>query len=384
MDRILQQAIQYLQDEVRPQAQEIDQSVDALRSALDGLCKLDLMAMKRPAEFGGPEMPEESFRIFQQEVARTSGALAFLQTQHQSAVSMLSKSDNSDLKGRYLPKMGNGEKLVGIGFSQLRRPGEPIMRAEKLDGGYRLSGHVPWITGWSFYPEFLIGATLPDGQAVFAVVPLISTPLPPSSFRRDGSSGGDNPEAARNEEGGRISISEPMKLAAMETAMTVTADFTNWFVPDADVAFIRPSGWIQANDMINIALQGHFALGCAQAGLDVLKTSADKRGFQFLIDTHDRLSDELAECKEETMKAQEAVGEDESPVQSLVEWRLNVRAWAIDLAVRCAHAAVTASSGAANSVKHPAQRIYREALVYTVSAQTTPIMEATLKRLLRS
>ena len=36
---------------------------------------------------------------------------------------------------------------------------------------------------------------------------------------------------------------------------------------------------------------------------------------------------------------------------------------------------------AANSIHHPAQRVYREALVYTVSAQTTAIMEATLKRI---
>ena len=69
--------------------------------------------------------------------------------------------------------------------------------------------------------------------------------------------------------------------------------------------------------------------------------------------------------------------------EETTEERLNVRAWAIDLAARAAHAAVTASSGAANSLEHPAQRIYREALVYTVSAQTTPIMEATLRRLVR-
>jgi len=82
------------------------------------------------------------------------------------------------------------------------------------------------------------------------------------------------------------------------------------------------------------------------------------------------------ECKIQTTRAQR--GED-----IVTDERLAVRAWAIDLAVRCAHAAVTASSGAANSLSHPAQRIYREALVYTVSAQTTPIMEATLKRLIR-
>lgn len=133
--------------------------------------------------------------------------------------------------------------------------------------------------------------------------------------------------------------------------------------------------------MINIALQGHFAIGCAQAGLDVLKMAADKRGFQFLADVHQRLAEEVTDCRAETAKAQKAIGDDDSPPESLVEWRLNVRAWAIDLAVRCALAGVTASSGAANSMRHPAQRIYREALVYTVSAQTTPIMEATLKRI---
>lgn len=367
MDPVLQQAIQFLSDRVRPVAQEIDQDPEVLRTALMGLCERNFMAMKRPAEFGGPEMSEESFRVFQEEVARVSGSLAFLQTQHQSAVSMISKSDNSELKHRYLPAMANGRKLVGIGFSQLRRPGEPVMRARPEEGGYVLDGHVPWITGWSFYPEFLIGATLPDGQAVFAIVPLATTSKAADIW------------TAKENEVGHIRISPPMQLAAMETAMTVTADFQNWFVSDADVAFVKPSGWIQNNDMINIALQGHFALGCAQAGLDILKTAADKRGFQFLADVYERLSQELAECREQTALAQKGLLEDAAPTEA----RLAVRAWAIDLAVRCAHGAVTASSGAANSLKHPAQRVYREALVYTVSAQTTPIMEATLKRLTR-
>jgi len=351
---ILQKAIQFLHDEVRPNAQTIDRDVSALRKAVDGLCAQDMMALRRPDAYGGPEMDEDDFRTFQQEVARTSGALAFLQTQHQSAVSMISKSENEALKIACLPKMANGERLIGIGFSQLRRPGPPIMRAESCDGGYLLNGHVPWITGWSFYPEFLIGASLPDGRAVFAVVPLVT------------------------QEG--IRVSEPMELAAMYTAMTVSADFDNWFVPEEAVAFIRPDGWIQANDMINIALQGHFALGCSQAGLDILKSAADKRGFAFLHDSYERLAEELEECKDETNRAQTAL-ESGDPSVDVTQWRLNVRAWAIDLSVRCAHAGVTASSGAANSLAHPAQRVYREALVYTVSAQTTPVMEATLKRI---
>jgi alkylation response protein AidB-like acyl-CoA dehydrogenase len=270
---------------------------------------------------------------------------------------MLSKSGNEDLKKRYLPKMGNGEKLVGIGFSQLRRPGPPIMRASRIDGGYRLDGNVPWITGWSLYPEFLVGATMESGEAVFAIVPLTDQT--------------------------GIKISPPMRLAAMETAMTVSAEFEGWFVPDGEIAFVKPGNWIANSDMINIALQGHFALGCARAGIDIVEAAAEKRGADFIREAARALNAELADCKTQTLVAQRAVSDDENPSEFLVQRRLEVRAWAIDLAVRCAHAAITASSGAANSLSHPAQRVYREALVYTVSAQTTPIMEATLGRLVR-
>jgi alkylation response protein AidB-like acyl-CoA dehydrogenase len=70
-----------------------------------------------------------------------------------------------------------------------------------------------------------------------------------------------------------------------------------------------------------------------------------------------------------------------SPDSQPWEERLQLRAWAINLAVRCANAAVTVSSGAANYKNHAAQRVYREALVFTVSGQTTAVMEATLARL---
>lgn len=348
-EALLESAIQFLREAVAPAAQKIDRDPEELRKSLAALCERELMAMKRPAEFGGPEMGEETFRAFQEEVARSSGSLAFLQTQHQSAVSMLSRSENGGLKREYLPRMANGERLVGIGFSQLRRGGPPAMRATEVEGGFKLDGHVPWVTGWDFYPEFLIGATLPDGQALFAIVPLVSQ--------------------------AGVEVSPPMRLAAMESANTVTVDFSDFFVPSSRVAFIRPANWIRNNDQINIALQGHFAIGCARAGLDILEINAIGKDLPFLREALAGLKAELEACRRHT-KAAQADASDETTAE-----RLNVRAWAIDLAVRCAHAAVTSSSGAANSVDHPAQRVYREALVYTVSAQTSPIMEATLKRL---
>ena len=352
--RLMHEAEAFLRDVVVPRASAMDRDPDALRVGLEGLCQRGLMALRRPIAYGGPEMPEPLFRDFQEEVARASGALAFLQTQHQSAVSMMARSENQDLKERTLPFMADGTRLVGIGFSQLRRPGPPMLRAEPCAEGCRLTGHVPWVTGWTFYSEFLAGASLPDGSAIFGLVPLEN----------------------RHADGGSIRVSEPMRLAAMEAAMTVQVELTDWLLPAGDTAFTRPPGWIHKNDLINIALQGFFAVGCARAGLDGLRAAFEKKGDPAIGDALDLLNKEVATCRQKLAEAQ-SVGEDTS------EERLALRAWAIELAVRCAHAAITATGGSANAADHPAQRVYREALVYTVSAQTAPIMRATLARLTR-
>jgi len=348
---MIEEVVAFLRSEIKPRAEVIDRDCDALRTALGDFAAQGWMALKRPSEYGGPAMPEPDFRRFQQECARASGTFAFLQTQHQSAVSMLAKSDNSDLKQDWIPKMANGERYLGIGFSQLRRPGTPMVTATPADNGYRISGHVPWVTGFGYYGHYLLGATLPSGDALFAIVP-----LEPSES---------------------TVVSEPMRLSAMETAQTVTVTYDNFQLASDEVAFIRPAGWIQNNDLINISLQAHFAMGNALAGLDVLEERFEERKQPFVKDAYDSLLKEWSVVN--TALAETPISADE---QTSAE-RLRLRAWAIELMGRCAHAAITASSGASNSIHHRAQRIWREALVFTVSAQTSAIMEATLQRLTR-
>lgn len=345
--RELEVAEEFLVNHVAPRANLIDGDVGELRIALQGLRDRKLMALRRPVEFGGPELDETSFRMFQEAVARRSGSLAFLQTQHQSAVSMIAKWGSHELKQDYLPRMDD-EHLVGIGFSQLRRPGEPVMRAREVDGGFRLDGLVPWVTGHSFYQEFLIGAALPSGESVFGIVPFSDS----------------------EQGGGSITFQGPMRLAAMESPQTMEATLTNWLLPANRVAFIKPAGWLGSNDMINVTLQAWFALGCARAGLDIVDQAYGQRGALFIQEAWVALDEELGRCRDKILENEEDLGS-----------RLRARAWAIDLAARCAHAGVVASSGAANSIHHAAQRVYREALVYTVSAQTRDIMEASLNRL---
>lgn len=342
-----------LRTEVSPRAAEIDRHPDALRSALQTLGNASLLALRVPDDWGGAGLNEATFRHFQELVARYSGALAFLQAQHQSAGALLSRSDNTALKQAYLPKMATGAALVGISFAHLRRDNPPV-KAIAVPGGYEINGQSPWVTGWGFFQTFIVAALLPDDRAVYGMVPFATEQQP---------------------NGGTLVCSEPLPLAAMNSTATVTVQFQRWFLPQAQVVGIYPASAVSKNDRLNVLQHSFFALGCARAGLDILESANRSRPSPVIHTVYESLAQELDECRSAIFAAPSG-GEQ-------FEANLQLRAWAIELAVRCAHAAVTVSSGSANSSHHPAQRIYREALMFTVSGQTTAVMEATLTRLMR-
>ncbi|MBE9225146.1 cyclase family protein [Phormidium sp. LEGE 05292] len=354
---LLEQTKSYLINSIAPNAAVIDYDSQALQKALNGLAELGLLGLRIPQEWGGLAVNQETFDDYQELIARYSGALAFLQTQHQSAAAMISQSENLALKQEYLPLMSQGKRLLGIGFSHLRRDGEPLVKAIPVTGGFLIEGTVPWVTGWKIFSDFIVAATLPNGEAVFGVVPLVEI---------------------QQENQGLISFDAPMKLAAMASTNTVAADLKGWFLAQEKVVFIKPQGWIHENDRKSILKQTTFlALGCALAGIDIVEAATKTKSLSFIKESFANLYSEFNHCRQAIKEAQENTD------LPLVE-KHKLRSWAIALAVRCAHAAITVSSGAANLKSHPAQRVYREALVFTVSGQTQEIKAATLQRLINA
>ncbi|MGF1482479.1 MAG: acyl-CoA dehydrogenase family protein [Cyanophyceae cyanobacterium] len=346
--KLLEAAEAYLQT-IAPQAAQLDRKPETLKKALQGLGDRSLLALKVPQRWGGSELSETSFRAFQMMMARYSGALAFLQTQHQSAGALLVNGINEELKQQYLPQM-SAKPLVGVGFSHLRRRGGSPVEAKRTEGGYLLEGKVPWISGWGYFTAFIIGAELPNGEAVYGLIPF-----------------------QESHDGGTIRFSAPMELMAMAATNTVSATLAGWFLPDAAVVAVKPAAAIYTSDRQNVLNQGFFALGCAQAALDILESTYQSKGLGTIKQCYDSLGHELASCRQQMFQALSKTAS--------FEQRLRLRVGAINLAGRCTQAAVIASSGAANASCHAAGRVYREALVFSVSGQTTAVMEASLKQL---
>ncbi|MEC4807102.1 MAG: acyl-CoA dehydrogenase family protein [Jaaginema sp. PMC 1079.18] len=353
---LLDRVESFLQTEVAPQAHAIDQNFQDLKQAWQGLGELKALTLRVPVDFQGAGLNPLQFASFQIAIARYSGALAFLQTQHQSAGSMLANSENTLLQQEFLPLMAKGKIGMGVGFSQLRRLGAPLMKAQVTATGYILDGTVPWITGYGFFEYFTVGALLPTGEAVYGVVP----------FRDSGT------------ENGEISFSQPLELLAMNSTQTVTAQVKQWHLRGDRVVMVTPPDAIHQRDRANVLKHSFFPLGCARAGLDLLKAQYARKALSSIQKACQSLQRELNDCQEAIFQALQ-----QTPNSRFFEHHLQLRAWAINLAQRCAQGAAIAASGKANLKSNPQERIYREALMFSVFGQTEAVLEASLAQLLR-
>lgn len=334
-----------LQTIVGDGAARIDRDPTALARAFRTMGDQGLLGLLAPVEWGGQAWSSAQVYELIEQSSRYSGALAFLHIQHQRAVQELAESETQALKQQYLRDATSGRVGLGVGYSHLRRPRQPVT-AQETDGGYLFNGTIPWITGLGIFDHCMLAAALPDGRAVFVLLP----------FQSDESSQG------------RIAFGDPMELAAMGSTQTVAAQLDSWFIPAARVLDIKPPGWIHDYDRQHPLTYCFFILGCARAGLDVLQPSQHQA--DSIAATYDLLEAELEHCRRDIYGALENIDQTNG---------LTLRARATDVMMRCAHAAVTASRGAANYAHHPAQRVYREALAFTVFGQTSDVLNASFQ-----
>ncbi len=357
---VLQRATWLMQQQVASVAGAIDRQPAAMATALEWLGQAGLLAVRVPCQWGGADLSSLEVCQFQEILARFSGALAFVQAQHQSAGAMLSRSGNSTLQQQYLPNLASGQTRIGIAFAHLRRSPSPL-QAIPVPGGYELHGQVPWATGLGYFQQLIVAARLPDDRCVYGLVPFCDQVA---------------------ETGGSLIYSSPMALAAMPTSQTVSLTVNRWRLPESQVVAIQPADALARQDRLNCLSSIGFVLGNLQASLDIVAAVQQQQGSACLTESYRQLQQQGDRCRAAIYAALEESGTGADPLDpDRVAHQLALRGGAIALSGRCAHAAVAISAGAANSADHPAQRVYRDALVFTVSGQTVDVMAATLASL---
>jgi alkylation response protein AidB-like acyl-CoA dehydrogenase len=352
-----------------PNATESDRAPGPNPINFRALADAGLLGLMLPKEYGGLGASGETQRRYTQILASYCGVTTFVQAQHHGPSRMILACPNDSLKQALLPDLAAGRRLSAISFAHLRRPGPPVLRAELVEGGYRLHGTAPWVTGYGLMNQVAFGATLPDGRFVYLWSPFDRADFP-ELFADLGPPDGN---------WGTLSASEPLALCAMQASATVEITLDNWFIPAAHWLQESDRETMRRNDCNGVLNAVAMPLGCAAASIRVLRETADKRN----ISAVHRAAQSFAEEWDEA-DAQVVEWGKKTNAPDFFPNAVRVRAWCIELAVRAAHAAVTASSGAANLLTHPAQRLLREAMFYTIQAQTQEVMDATLARLERT
>ena len=348
-------------------AQASDRMTGPNPENFEALAEAGLLGLTLPREWGGLEASGKAQRDYTELLAANCGVTAFIQAQHHGPSRMILGSSNETLKRTLLPELASGRLKSGISFAHLRRPGPPVLSAEPVPGGYVLNGVAPWVTGWGMIGQIVFGATLPDGRFVYAWSPVLRADFPELFEGIDLYQGG-----------GELIGSAPLPLCAMNASATAEVTLKHWFIPKEHWLSESDRQTMERNDRNGTLGATSMPLGCAGASVRLLCEIAEKRSIPAIQKAHTSFRSELGELKSKIEAQLSASGE-----LDFFEKAVVLRAWSIEIAERAALAAISASSGSANSLSHPAQRLLREAMFYSIQAQTSDVMAATLARLER-
>ena len=120
------------------------------REIMSEMGKLGLLGATVSPEYGGAGVNHIAYGLIAREVERVdSGYRSAMSVQSSLVMYPIEAYGSEEQKQKYLPKLASGETVGCFGLTEPDHgsdPGSMITRAEKVDGGYRLTGAKIWIT----------------------------------------------------------------------------------------------------------------------------------------------------------------------------------------------------------------------------------------------
>jgi alkylation response protein AidB-like acyl-CoA dehydrogenase len=301
-------------------------------------------------EWGGQGWSDEQIAYGYHALAAACLTTTFILTQRTGACKRIAGCENESLKKRLLPPLARGEQFATVGISHLTTSrqyvAKPVLAAEVISGGFRLSGMSPWVTGGVAVDHVVLAATVvnegdDDRQLLMAV---------PTSLAG-------------------LSVSEPLPLVGVTASATGPVHLTNVDVPDE---------WLIAGPMRHVMATGvgagtgshetsTLAMGLAKAAVDYLADEASRRAdlqqpAAALASDHEQLFEELLAL----------VRGDTRTTKDSLRQRAN------SLVLRATQASLAAAKGAGYVIGHPAGRWCREALFFLVWSCPQPVATANM------
>ena len=166
-------AAEFADREVAPHAADLDREDRVPFETLEKMADAGFMGLCVPEEYGGAGMDFLSYCLLIEELSRADAGVGVTLAVHTSAGTLpLVMFGTEEQKSRWVPPLARGE---GIGCFALTEPetGSDASaigtRAERVEGGYSVSGHKQWVTNGRIAGTMILFARAPEGVTAFVV-----------------------------------------------------------------------------------------------------------------------------------------------------------------------------------------------------------------------
>ena len=171
--QIRERAAEFADLEVAPDAAELDREDRVPFETLEKMAEMGFMGLCVPEEYGGAGSDFLSYVLLIEEISRADAGVGVTLAVHTSAGTLpIVMYGTEEQKSRWVPDLARGERIGSFALTEPTTGSDAAAiqtRAERVDGGYRLSGHKQWVTNGRIAGTMIAFARAPEGVTAFVV-----------------------------------------------------------------------------------------------------------------------------------------------------------------------------------------------------------------------
>lgn len=366
-DAIRETTQRFAADRIAPIAATVDAEDRFPQELWPEMGALGLHGITVSEEDGGLGLGYLEHVVACEEVARASASVGLSYGAHSNlCVNQIARWGNAEQKAKYLPKLISGEHVGSLAMSEAGAGSDVVsmkLRADKVDGGYRLNGTKFWITNAPYAATLVVYAkTEPDAGSKGITAFLIEKDF------------------------AGFSIGQKIDKMGMRGSPTAELVFDDCFVPQENVMGPLNGGvgvLMSGLDYERVVLSG-IQLGIMQACLDtVLPYVAERRQFGKPIGAFQLMQGKIADMSVALNSARAyvyAVARACDAGRTTRHDAAGAILLASENAVKVANDAIQALGGAGYTKDWPVERYFRDAKLLDIGAGTNEVRRMLIGR----
>ena len=359
---IKERAAEFADREVAPHAAELDRDDRVPFETLEKLSDLGFMGLCVPEEYGGAGSDFLSYCLLIEEISRADAGAGVTLAVHTSAGTLpIVMYGSEDQKTRWVPDLAQGNKIGSFALTEPTTGSDAAAiktTAERVDGGYRISGHKQWVTNGRVAGAMIVFARAPEGVTAFVV-----------SMDAEG-----------------ISFGKHARKMGVISATTDDVLLDNVFIPEEDRLLPEGKGLSVALGTLDFGRIGIAAqaLGIAEAAFRYASDyAAERTTFGKPIAEHQAIAFKLAGMQTKIRAARllthEAAWMKDQGMR-VTEVGARAKLYTSQVANEVTYEAVQVLGGYGYMKDHPVERHYRDARVTEIYEGTSEIQRLIISR----